>query len=338
MRILLTGATGLVGGAMAGALLDSSHAVCAVIRGEGRHVLDMDGRNRIAEVETVQGDIAATHFGLAKLPADVDLIVHCAATTDFTASDAVYDAVNVGGAKNAVTLARHLGVPLLHVSTAYVCGRADGAVPEEPADPSRIFTNGYERSKAVAESYVMTGRAAGLVAAIARPSIIVGRLSDGAIPRQDDFYHLFRLFGSPLLARVPAIDGAAFAIVPIDHVIAGLMAMVHDMAAFDGDAVHLVADHAFPLADMLEIVGEYPRARPAEIVHPESYDPAKLDRRSLMVHRKVGAQFFDYFARVPRFESRIMAQRAGLAAPHIDKPALRRMVEHCHETGFLDWK
>jgi hypothetical protein len=57
-----------------------------------------------------------------------------------------------------------------------------------------------------------------------------------------------------------------------------------------------------------------------------------------MVHRKVGAQFFDYFQRVPQFASDILREKAGIAAPEIDRAALRRMVDYCHETGFLDWR
>lgn len=337
-RVLLTGATGLVGGALAGALLDSGHHVVAVVRGAGRHILDMDGRDRMDGITPVQGDITAPGFGLAVPPADIDLVIHCAATTDFNASDAVYEAVNIGGARHAAALAQRMGSPLLHVSTAYVCGQADGVVAEIPANADRVFTNGYERSKALAEQIVMAAQADGLVASIARPSIIAGRLRDGAIPRQDDFYRLFKLFGSPLMPYVPAADGAAFALVPLDHVVTGLLAMAQDMAGFNGDAVHLVADAPFPLADMLAIIADYPGASPAQIVAPENYDPGRLNRRSQTVYRKVGMQFFDYFAQVPLFESKLLAQKAGIIAPHIDSAALRRMVDYCHQTGFLDWR
>lgn len=341
MKILLTGATGLVGGALAGALLDAGHDLAAVVRGHGaeqkRHILDMDSRDRMDELTVLSGDIVAPDFGLPEIPQALDLIIHCAATTDFTASDAVYEAVNIGGARHAVRLAQRLDVPLLHVSTAYVCGRTHGLVAEEPADAGRVFTNGYERSKAMAEQIVMAAQADGLVASIARPSIIAGRLSDGAIPRQDDFYRLFKLFGSPLMPYVPAAKGAAFALVPLDHVVTGLLAMAQDMAGFNGDAVHLVADVPFPLADMLAIIADYPGASPAQIVAPENYDPDRLNRRSQTVHRKVGVQFFDYFAQVPLFESKLLAQKAGIIAPHVDSAALRRMVDYCHQTGFLDW-
>ncbi len=338
MRILLSGATGLVGGALAGRLLDDGHQLHALIRGFGRQVLDLQGRDRYTDIAPLQGDIRLPLWGIDTFPNAIDLVIHCAATTDFAASADVYASVNIGGAEGAIALARQYDAPLLHVSTAYVCGQADGPVAEEAAHLSRTFTNGYERSKAEAELRIMAAMDDGLVAAIARPSIIAGQLHNGAIPRQDDFYNLFRLFGSPLLGQVPAIDGAAFALVPICHVVEGLSAMAEDIENFAGDAVHLVAAKPYPLADMLALVAEYPAASPAHIVHPSDYDLAALDRRQAMVHRKVGAQFFDYFQRVPQFASDILGEKAGIAAPEIDRAALRRMVDYCHETGFLDWR
>ncbi|MGQ3176965.1 MAG: SDR family oxidoreductase, partial [Blastomonas fulva] len=102
MHIFLTGATGLVGGALAGALLDAGHRVTALVRGEGRDVLDMDQRDRISEIHVLQGDVALPGFGLAGPPQDIDLLVHCAATVDFAAADAVHQAVNVGGTAHAI--------------------------------------------------------------------------------------------------------------------------------------------------------------------------------------------------------------------------------------------
>lgn len=338
MRILLSGATGLVGGALAGRLLDDGHQISALVRGIGRQILDLNGRNRIGDVAAVQGDITLPLWGMDCLPDAIDLVIHSAATTQFTASPDIYASVNIGGVQGAIALAKSYNAPLLHVSTAYVCGQADGPVAEAPADMQRSFTNGYERSKAEAELCVMAAMDDGLVAAIARPSIITGQLSDGYIPRQDDFYNLFRLFGSPLLGQVPATDGAAFALVPICHVVAGLSAMAENISNFAGDAVHLVAAKPYPLADMLALVAEYPAASPAHIVHPDDYNPAALARRQAMVHKQIGAQFFDYFQRVPQFASDILREKAGIAAPEIDRAALRRMADYCHETGFLDWR
>ena len=338
MHVFLTGATGLVGGALAGALLDAGHRVTALVRGVGRDVLDMDGRDRIGEMAALQGDVALPGFGLAQTPHGIDLLVHCAATVDFAAANAVHEAVNVGGTAHAIALAQGWACPLLHVSTAYVCGRADGAIAEVAADPAGDFTNGYEASKARAEALVDAACAEGLTAAIARPAIIVGRLSDGAIARIDGFHHLFRLFGSPLLGAVPASSDAAFAIVPICHVTAGLMAMVHNIAAFDGRYVHLVGAAPFAMADMLRIVDDYPGTVPAQMMAPEQYHASERDRRIGMVHRRIGPQFFDYFLRSPRFSGEALHDIAAIAPPTVDEPAFRGMIDHCIAAGFLDWR
>lgn len=338
MRIFLTGATGLIGGALAGALLDAGHEVVALVRGAGRSMIDMEGCDRAGEVSAVAGDIALPGFGLVTQPDGLDLVIHCAATVAFDAPAEQHEAINVGGTREAIALARAAGCPLLHVSTAYVCGRRDGPVPEAPVDLAADFANGYEASKARAEALVLAARGEGLVAAIARPGIVLGRLVDGAIRKIDGFHHLFRLFGSPLLGPVPALPHAGFAIVPIDHVVAGLRAMAEDMAAFDGRAVHLVGAEPFVMAEMLRIVALYGDTHPAEMIAPEAYDPAMLDRRRQMVHRRVGAQYFDYFLRCPRFEARGLEEVAGIAAPLIDEAAFRRMIDFCVETGFLDWE
>lgn len=338
MRVFLTGATGLVGGALAGALLDAGHSVTALVRGEGRDVLDMDGRDRIGEIAVVQGDVSLPSFGLTEQAIDIDLLIHCAATVDFAASDSVHEAVNVGGTAHAIALAQAWRCPLLHVSTAYVCGRADGTIAEVPADPTTDFTNSYEASKARAEALVDAARAHGLAAAIARPAIIVGRLSDGAIARIDGFHHLFRLFGSPLLGSIPAAPDAAFAIVPICHVTAGLMAMAENLADFDGRRVHLAGAAPFAMADMLRIVADYPGTVPAQIIAPEQYHATDRDRRTAMVHRRIGPQFFDYFVRSPRFSGDVLHCIADIAPPTVDEQAFRRMIDHCIRAGFLDWR
>lgn len=338
MHFFLTGATGLVGGALTGALLDAGHRVTALVRGQGRDVLDMDGRDRIGEIAAVQGDVALPNFGLSEHPQSIDLVIHCAATVDFAAADPVHQAVNVGGTAHAIALAQGWRCPLLHVSTAYVCGRADGLIAEVAADPAADFTNGYEASKARAEALVEMARAQGLVAAIARPAIIVGRMSDGAIARIDGFHHLFRLFGSPLLGAVPAAPDAAFAIVPICHVTAGLMAMAQDIIGFDGARVHLAGAAPFAMADMLRIVAGYPGTTPAQMIAPADYHAATPDRRIAMVHRRIGPQFFDYFLRSPRFAGDALRNIADIPPPAVDNAAFRRMIDHCIRAGFLDWR
>ena len=337
-RILLTGATGLLGGAVAGELLDAGHRVTALVRGNTA-VTDMDGNDRADEVTLVRGDVAEPDFGLARVPQDIGLIVHCAAVTDFSARPAVYAAVNLGGAAHAAALAKRIGCPLLHISTAYVCGRSDGIIKECEAASAPGYTNGYEASKAAAERLIMEAVAAGeITAAIARPSIIVGRMRDGRIPVMDSFYHLFRMMGEGHLGALPALPHAAFNMVPIDHVVAGIVAIAQNMPAYAGRAVHLTAPAPVELRALLDVIAEYPGTDTPQLVMPDKFANFALDRRQQLIHRRIAPLYYEYFQRAPDFEAMALRQISDLSCPKVDRAALHRMIDYCVQTGFVSWQ
>ncbi|WP_164116125.1 SDR family oxidoreductase [Sphingorhabdus sp. Alg239-R122] len=336
MRIFLTGGTGLLGGALVGSLLDAGCDLCLLMRGQGS-VTDMDGRDRSDEVSRVNGDITLPDFGMETVPDKIDLLVHCAALTDFAAHQADYDAINIAGTVHAIDLARAWGCPLLHVSTAYVCGRQDGVVAEAPLGDQNDFTNGYEASKAAAERIVMAAAGQGLVAAIARPSIIVGRHSDGKISQMDNFYQLFRLMGSDKLGTIPARGDAAFNFVPIDHVVAGLAAMAGDISGFAGEAVHLAAPKPVVASVLIDAIAGYANADPVRLAVKSEFDSSGLTTSQQRMHRRIGPLYFEYFQRTPQFETDILEQKSGIKCPPVDSAALRRMIDYCVATGFLDW-
>ena len=337
-HVLLTGATGLLGGAMAGALLDAGHRVTALVRHKIT-VTDMDGDNRAGELTLVRGDVAEPGFGLAELPRDIGLIVHCAAITDFAAKPAVYNAVNVGGAAHAAALAKRSGCPLLYVSTAYVCGRQDGPIAESAAVSGTTYTNGYEASKAAAERLIMEAVAAGeITAAIARPSIIVGRMRDGRIPVMDSFYHLFRMMGEGHLGALPALPHAAFNMVPIDHVVAGIVAIAQNMPAYAGRTVHLTAPAPVELRALLDVIAEYPGTDTPQLVMPDKFANFALDRRQQLIHRRIAPLYYEYFQRAPDFEAMALRQISDLSCPQVDRAALHRMIDYCVQTGFVSWQ
>ena len=335
--VFLTGATGLLGGVVAGALRDAGHDITALVR-DKTAVTDMEGRNRANEMHLVRGDVAQPDFGLDKPPQDIDLLVHCAAITDFSAPAALYERVNIGGAAHAVALAKELDCPLLHVSTAYVCGRQDGAIAEGRAGPAQ-YTNGYEASKAAVERLVMEAVDAGEInAAIARPSIIVGRMRDGQIPVMDSFYHLFRMMGEGHLGALPALPHAAFNMVPIDHVVSGIVTMAENMAAYSGRAVHLTAPKPVTLASLLDVIGEYPGTDTPRLVAPDVFDRSLLDRRQGLIHRRIAPLYYEYFQRAPDFETSVLQDVSGISCPHVDRNALYRMIDYCVQSGFVKWQ
>ncbi len=336
MRIFLTGGTGLLGGALVGSLLDARHDLCLLMRGKGS-VTDMDGRDRSDEVSWVNGDITLLDFGMETVPDEIDLLIHCAALTDFAAHQADYDATNIAGTVHAIDLARAWGCPLLHVSTAYVCGRQDGVIAEAPLGDQNDFTNGYEASKAAAERIVMAAVGQGLVAAIARPSIIVGRHSDGKISQMDNFYQLFRLMGSGKLGAIPAHEDAVFNFVPIDHVVAGLVAMAEDMPSFAGEAVHLAAPEPVAATALVDAIASYANADPVQLVIERDFDPTLLTAVQRRMHRRIAPLYFEYFTRRHLFETQLLESTSGIACSPVDGSALKRMIDYCIKTGFLDW-
>ena len=156
-EILLTGANGFLGKVIFGLLIDrypGRRHLHVLIRPRGdrtpqerfeREVLDSPllseiveriGRERLAERTTVWGgDAAKTLCGfkqsdLVALEGRVGLVLNCAGLVDFLAPVDQSLRANVDSVEQTAALAKRLGAKLLHISTCYVAGRADGLVEE----------------------------------------------------------------------------------------------------------------------------------------------------------------------------------------------------------------
>jgi nucleoside-diphosphate-sugar epimerase len=320
MKILVTGAAGLIGGELCARLVVRGHDVVALVHRRA----DICGNDGVPVpgVTVAAGDVRQPDFGLTEMP-DVDMVVHSAAVTAFDAAEAVYRAVNVEGTAHAVGVAQKLGVPLLQVSTAYVCGTDDGVIREGAT--GRGFTNGYEASKAAGEALV---RASGVAFAIARPSIVVGDSTSGTIRDFDNIYMLFRLIASGLVPELPAAAGATLNLVPIDYVCAGLLAMIEGFGRVAGQTLHLVATDAVPVPMIAEAIAAVPGLGRVDFVPPER--AAALPRRIAAV----AALYAPYLLRAPVFDD-AAARALGLACPPTDRAWMARLINHCLSRGFV---
>jgi len=146
MRLLVTGAAGMLGRDVVAAAGDAGHEVVALARAE----LD------ITDADAVRAAIAA---------ARPDAVINCAAWTDVDGAEtaeASATAVNGDGAGHVAAAAAHSGAHLVHVSTDYVFdGEAAEPYTEEAATAPQ---SAYGRSKLAGEH---------AVAAAARQSAIV---------------------------------------------------------------------------------------------------------------------------------------------------------------------
>ncbi len=326
MRVLVTGAAGLIGGEVCARLAARGHAVTALMH----HNADVrDNRRRpVAGVTVVPGDVRQPGFGLAAAPA-VDLVIHSAAVTAFDADPAAYQAVNIDGTAHAIDVARAAGARLLHVSTAYVCGARDGVIAER--DTGTAFVNGYEASKAAGEALVWRSR---MDFAIARPSVVVGDSASGAISRFENIYMIFKLIAEGRVRTLPAAAGASLDLVPIDHVAGGIVAMAEGFGRIVGQTLHLVADSPTPIARIGDAIAAVPGLGAPQFVDPAAFDPAMLPAIERRYHAAAAALYTSYLLRGPVFDT-ANARAFGLVCPPTDRAWLDRLIGFCLCEGFV---
>ena len=161
-EILLIGANGFLGKVLLGMLIDrfpDLKHLHILMRPKGpvpareRFVKDVLGSPALKpvlakapagwsaeKITVLPGDIGEDRCGLseaavASLEGRVDLIVNCAGLVEFFPPVDESFKSNVDGVERVVALAKRLGAKLLHVSTCYVCGPADGVVEETEPVP-----------------------------------------------------------------------------------------------------------------------------------------------------------------------------------------------------------
>jgi long-chain acyl-CoA synthetase len=280
VKVLVTGATGFLGGYVVGRLLEAGDEVVCLVRGDDpRERLEaalrpLVGDASLGGVDVAPGDLAAG-------PLDVDMtdvraIVHCAADVRFDRSLDDARAINVEGPRRLIELARsapHLE-RFVHVSTAYVGGTTTGRFGEDQLDVGQSFRNTYEQSKFEAEQLV---RASGLPVRVVRPSIVVGESTTGWTSSFNVLYPPLRALARGLVERIPANPDAVVDVVPVDHVADVILTALRDPDA--PETLHAVAGDAALRADELASAAAVVLGQPVPVLDPDDADmpPGGLD-------------------------------------------------------------
>lgn len=335
MKILMTGAAGLLGGELAARLVAAGHSVTAFVH-TNRDIRGNDGA-LVPVAGACPCDIAQPLLGLGKdmareLATSHDMLVHAAATVRFDLAEAEYDRINRAGAAHAIAFARLGGLKLLHVSTAYVCGDRKGRIAEDDDVPDSGFANGYEASKAAAERLVRTS---GLDWAIARPSIVTGDSETGAIRHFDTIYAAFKLIVEGRVRQMAARGDATLDFVPIDHVCGALADLVARFDAAAGGTFHLVSGQPIPVAMFAAAIGAFPQFNAPRLIDPAVFDPADLPALERRLYRRVAGLYASYFQRNPLFDDTNTRQVTGRVCPDTGAAYLGRLIEFCIAEGFL---
>lgn len=162
MRVLVTGASGFVGGYACAELRERGHDVTALVRRPG------SAPDGVAET---RGDLGSegTALAAAVAAAAPECVIHLAAEIASQRSAERIRAVNVDGTRRLLDACRAAGAPRFVFASTVVTGDAHGTLLDEQS--ALPVQTAYGRSKQEGERLV---RASGLPAAIVRPSHVYG--------------------------------------------------------------------------------------------------------------------------------------------------------------------
>jgi dihydroflavonol-4-reductase len=169
-KILVTGATGLVGNNVTRRLIESGLRPRVLVRGDGIPAA-LAGLN----LELVRGDICDAE-SLRAAFAGIDCVVHSAGFVHLGRSHLeLHRSINVDGTRNVADAAIAARARMIHISS---CDAISGGTARHPADedtPLRppIACN-YVRSKRAAEQVVLERIGRGLDAVIINPGFMLG--------------------------------------------------------------------------------------------------------------------------------------------------------------------
>ena len=322
--VFLTGATGFLGMEVLARVLEAGdREVLALVRADD----DAGAQRRLDGVlatlwedpapyrdraVAVRGDVTKPGLGLGERRAEVaeraHAVLHCAASISFDLPLAEARAINVDGTGRVLDLAAEAqsrgGLErFLHVSTAYVSGRHEGAFRERQLDTGQSFRNTYEQTKADAEGVVALARE--LRPAIARPSIVMGESDSGWTPAFNVLYWPLQAYSRGLFKELPALPSGRVDIVPVDYV---ADALVHLLDRRDAGVFNLVAGRDAPTVDELTTLASEYFGKPV----PPFVDPVDPDSDD---HDSVYVPYFDMRVVFDDARARAVLGPAGIEAP-----------------------
>ncbi len=257
MRVLVTGASGLLGGGVAKAL---------IARGDDVTVLQR--RPSGLEAREVLGDIADPR-SVARAVAGCDAVIHLAAKVNVTGEWADYHRVNVTGTETLLAACRTAGVSrMVFVSSPSVAhaGRSLVGAGSGAADAAHARGH-YARSKALAELLALRADAGDQLAVVAvRPHLVWGPGDTQLVERIGRRARSGRL---PILGSgAPLVDT-----IHIDNAVEAMIAALDRCEAVRGQALVVTNGEPRPIG---EILAGWVRATGGPA--PSRHAPARIAR------------------------------------------------------------
>jgi nucleoside-diphosphate-sugar epimerase len=239
VRVLVTGASGLLGGAVATEIARAGHTVRTFQRRPSGLAGLVDG------VEDFLGSVTDVPAVVASLDG-IDAIVHLAAKVSLTGDPAEFDAVNIGGTRILLAAAREAEVArFVFVSSPSVAHSGSSIVGDDalPATPEAARGD-YARTKAEAELVALAADSDDLRVVVVRPHLVWGPGDTQLVERIVDRARSHRL---PLLGHGAALIDSIY----VDNASSGIAAALERVDAVHGNSYVLTNGEPRPVAELI---------------------------------------------------------------------------------------
>ncbi|MHA1614770.1 MAG: NAD-dependent epimerase/dehydratase family protein [Candidatus Thorarchaeota archaeon] len=328
MKVLVTGATGFLGGKTIELILKEGHEAVALVRSTS----NTEGLPKNIEVRE------ADFFDEASLESavkDVDAVIHFAAYFDFYPSDEdLMFKVNVEGTKNLMNACVGTQVQrFIYCSTTETMGRI--RFPPGTEDTELLPDFSYGESKILAENAIREiSKDTDLPHIILRPTGVLG---------EGDLYVMFEVAEQLYEGKVFALPtnlNAKFMYTHIDDIVAGFVAALTPMSALNNTFI-LCPDEPMSWEEFLEILTTRLGVKPPRLRVPAIFAKFGMVLLSPLKNRKKNSFFWHGksvdMMMVDRVYSNDKAKKLLGWTPKITMAeGIQRAVDWYFENGHLE--
>lgn len=234
-RLLVTGASGWLGAAVARDLVAAGHEV----RTLQRRPSGVEGAEDLLGSVTDQEAVERAVVG-------VEAVVHLAAKVSFAGEEADFVAVNIEGTRTLVRAAKRIGVRrFVFVSSPSVAHTGEPIMGEDapPARPEHAH-GAYAKTKAAAEIAALGADSPGFAVVAVRPHIVWGPGDPQLVARIQERAATGRL---PLVGSGAALVDSTY----IDDAVSGIRAALDSAERVHGNAYVLTSGEPRPIAELI---------------------------------------------------------------------------------------
>ncbi|KAL5770057.1 hypothetical protein ACOSP7_014211 [Xanthoceras sorbifolium] len=177
MKILVTGASGYLGGRLCHALLTQGHSVKAFVLPDDDMVSGLPSPSSHGPLEVAYGDVT-DYFSVLDACSGCHVIFHVAAIVEAWLPDpSKFSSVNVEGLENVLQAAKETKTieKIIYTSSFFALGSTDGYVADENQfRKEKKFCTEYERSKTVADKTALQAASDGFPIVLVYPGFLYG--------------------------------------------------------------------------------------------------------------------------------------------------------------------